>query len=122
LRATKKRAPKDLANQYGEVVKAGRAAPQSAPRNPRRSAATRAKLQQVITPDDGLLLRLARAGAISSSHVAENGHGADEKPFRAGTKRRSRKWETRCGKCGVSAQYTSSAALCVKCGAILVRD
>jgi len=122
LRATKKRAPKDLANQYGEVVKVGRASVvESAPRK-RRNAAARAKLQAAITPDDGLLLRLARAGAISSSHVAKNGDGDDEKPFRATAKRRSRKWETRCGKCGVNAQYSSSAALCVKCGAILVRD
>lgn len=122
LKATKKRAPRDLANQYGAgddtTVRAVAAVP--APRK-RRNAATRAKLQAVITPDDALLLRLARAGAISSSHVSENGSGG-EKSFRSSAKRRSRKWETRCGKCGVSAQYAAAAALCVKCGAILVRD
>lgn len=120
LRATKKRAPKDLAIQYGEKIKAPRAtAAKTAPRR-RRDAAMRAKLQQVIAPDDGLLLRLARAGAISSSLVPEGSTAA--KPLRATKPRRSRKWETRCGKCGVSAQYTTLAALCVKCGAILVRD
>lgn len=118
LRATKKRAPKDLALQYGEKIKAPRATAAKATPRKRRDAAMRARLQQVIAPDDGLLLRLARAGVISSS-LAPAG---EEKPLRAVKPRRSRKWETRCGKCGVSAQYMTSAALCVKCGAILVRD
>lgn len=123
LKATKKRAPKDLAMQYGEVVKAARAPVVKAAPKKRRNAASRAKLQAVIAPDDGLMQRLALAGAITSPHIAENFDGADdEAPHEPTKRRRSRKWETRCGKCGVSAQYTSSAALCINCGAILVRD
>jgi hypothetical protein len=119
VRATKKRAPKDLAAQYGEKEKTPRkSAAVKVPRK-RRDAAARARLQEVIAPDEELLLRLARVGAISSS-LAPN--GADEKPARVAKTRRSRKWEARCGKCGKSAQYKSSAALCAGCGAILVRE
>jgi len=122
LHATKKRAPKDLAMQYGEVVNAARAPIAAAAPRKRRNAASRAKLQAVITPDDGLMQRLARAGSISSSHVAANSDDEADQPMRALSTRRSRKWETLCGKCGASAQYSTSAALCVKCGAILVRN
>ncbi len=119
LRATKKRAPKDLAIQYGESVKTPRAiAPKAAPRK-RRNAQSRAKLQAVITPDDDLMQRLAKAGAISSAQMAQDSGKLSIKPL---STRRSRKWEALCGKCGASAQYSASAALCVKCGAILVRD
>ncbi len=119
VRATKKRAPKDLAAQYGEKEKTPRAAVAAKAPRKRRTAATRARLQEVIAPDDALLLRLARAGAISSSLAPA---GAAVKPLRAAKARRSRQWEAQCGKCGKSAYYRAAAALCVNCGAILVRE
>lgn len=119
VRATKKRAPKDLAAQYGEKEKTPRKnLVAKAPRK-RRDAAARARLQEVIAPDDALLLRLARAGAISSSLAPAS---AGEKPVRVGKTRRARQWEAHCGKCGKSAFYRASAALCESCGAILVRE
>jgi hypothetical protein len=119
VRATKKRAPKDLAAQYGEKEKTPRkAAAVKAPRR-RRDAAARARLQEVIAPDDALLLRLARAGAIASSLAPAS---AGEKPLRTVKTRRPRQWEAHCGKCGKSAFYRASAALCAGCGTILVRE
>lgn len=119
VRATKKRAPKDLAAQYGETAKAPRkTAVEKAPRK-RRDAAARARLKEVIAPDDALLARLARAGAISSSLAPGVAMGV---PSRVVKTRRSRQWEAHCGKCGKSAFYSASAALCAGCGAILVRE
>lgn len=120
-RATRKRAPKDLALQYGEKARAPRVAPkQDAPRK-RRNAASRAREREVIAPDEGLLSRLARAGAISKPSVTST--GSNDAPDAANTRtRRSRKWEARCGKCGVSAAYSTPAALCVGCGTILMRE
>jgi hypothetical protein len=119
VRATKKRAPKDLAAQYGEKEKTPRKrAAVKTPRK-RRDAAARARLQEVIAPDDALLLRLARAGAIASSLAPA---GIEKKPLRPIKMRRSRQWEAHCGKCGRSAFYRASAALCTGCGAILVRE
>jgi hypothetical protein len=91
---------------------------EKAPRK-RRDAAARARLQQVIEPDEELLLRLARTGVISASLAPDS---ASAKPLRVVKTRRSRKWQAHCGKCGLSAQYSASAALCAGCGAILVRD
>jgi ribosomal protein S27E len=108
-----------LAAQYGEKEKTVRKKATTKTPRKRRDAAARARLQEVIAPDDALLARLARAGAISSSLAPDN---AGDKTFNTVKKRRSRYWETRCGKCGKSGRYRASAALCVGCGAILVRE
>jgi DnaJ-class molecular chaperone len=80
-----------------------------------------------MTPDDDLMRRLARAGAIAPSPGAENGsaNGANGHAARRNgvvTVRRPRKWESRCGKCGGAGTFKAAAGLCPRCGAIAVRQ
>jgi hypothetical protein len=124
LKARRVRAPKDLAVQYGENAKKKRTAKVSpTEKRARRDAAARARLKELMTPDDDLLARLARAGMIASS-LAPEGAEDDVKPAKraSGAPRRARKWESRCGKCGSLSTFKSSAGVCAKCGAIAVRE
>jgi hypothetical protein len=124
VKGTRKRAPKDLALQYGE--KAGKRAPKKEPalaRRKRMKAEERERLRQMMAPSDELMQRLARAGAITSTVVAMED---ETEEAQAGQKkqpavRRSRRWESRCGKCGTVGEFKSAAGLCARCGAIAVR-
>lgn len=112
-KARRTRVPADLAAQYGEKVNSKaqeRAVVSDAPkaRRPRRNAADKAKLQELLRPDDDILARLARANSI----------GATKK---RAPSRRSKTWKARCGRCGTACECAVPAALCTKCGAILMR-
>lgn len=123
IKGRRVRAPKDLALQYGETTQKVRA-PQvpATERKARRDAAARQKRKEFMTPDDELLARLARAGMIASSLAPEvdalNGHSRKAST----TKRRPRSWQSQCGKCGAASTFKTAVGLCVKCGAIAVRD
>lgn len=115
VRAKRARVPADLAQQYGE--KAARKAPApketAAARKARRNAEERAKLRELMTPDEELIQRLARLrGEVTP---VSNGK------TKTASTRRSRSWESRCGKCGTNSTFKTAAALCTKCGAIAVR-
>lgn len=120
----RKRAPKDLAAQYGEKIKPQRGAKTAstpkATRAARKSAEERERLREVINPSDEVLHRLARIGAIvSTSDTLE----ADGEPRRKSlTSRRSRHWELSCGKCGTKTKFSASAGVCPRCGTIVLRD
>jgi len=123
VKATRKRAPKDLALQYGE--KATKRAPAKEPavaRRKRMKTSERERMREMMAPSDELMERLARAGAITSTMVTTEVDGDDEaddaKPKVA---RRSRRWESRCGKCNTVSEFKTAAALCPNCGAIAVR-
>jgi hypothetical protein len=121
----KVRAPKDLALQYGEKTKKRRALKiETVEKRARRNAAAKARLQELMTPDDELLARLARAGMIASSLAPESANGSAPAARRTSTAvtRRPRKWESRCGKCGALSTFKSAAGVCPKCGAIAVRS
>jgi hypothetical protein len=126
VKARRVRAPKDLALQYGEKTKKARASKTSSgERKARRDAAARQKLKEFMTPGDDVLARLARAGMIASSlaPVAIGSNGDSTKIRKAPvTKRRPRQWESRCGKCGVASTFKTPVGLCIKCGAIAMRD
>jgi ssDNA-binding Zn-finger/Zn-ribbon topoisomerase 1 len=71
------------------------------------------------------LRRLAQAGAIGWSVLGtdaprENGRTVHKR--RAKGTHRSRHWESRCGKCGVTGTFTAAAGVCARCGAIAVRQ
>lgn len=125
-RARRPRVPADFAAQYGESAKPRKiksgAAGAVTERRARRDAAARERLRQIMTPDDDLLRRLSRAGAIAASvsnGAADDGH----LPKRAATRsvRRPRSWESRCGKCGVATVFKVAAGICARCGAIALR-
>ena len=110
-KAKRTRVPADLAAQYGErtnlKAEARPAVPEAKPRRPRRDAAARAKLKELLRPDETFVERLARANSVSA-------------PRRV-TTRRSKNWRTRCGKCGTEGSFAIAAALCSRCGTILLR-
>ncbi|HEX8834356.1 MAG TPA: hypothetical protein VF719_09145, partial [Abditibacteriaceae bacterium] len=93
----------------------------SSEKRARRDAAAREKLRELMTPSDELMRRLARAGAITSTGASFED---DETAVRRMNKapRRSRRWESRCGKCGVNTTFSTIAGLCSRCGAIAVRN
>lgn len=107
------RVPADLAERYGENRKERKVAEPStvAQKKARKTAEQREKLRQLMTPDDDILQRLARAAAGSSRPA----------PRQKKATRSKAEWESRCGKCGVTAVFSTPAALCMKCGAITVR-
>ncbi|MBV9866078.1 MAG: hypothetical protein JO316_12060 [Abitibacteriaceae bacterium] len=123
-KATRKRAPSDLAAQYGEKAKkrpSKAAAALAKARAARRTAEERARLHQIMAPSDEVLRRLARIGAIASDGADEE---APTKPRRSRgitSTRRSRNWELSCGKCGTKGKFNASAGVCSRCGAIAVR-
>jgi len=103
--------PADLAAQYGQKSQAAprvTAAEEAPLRKPRRTAAARAKLQQALRPDEGILARLEHAKTAGMNKKHEPG-------------RRSKNWKARCGRCGVQSEFSVPAAVCPKCGAILMR-
>ena len=110
-KAKRTRVPADLAAQYGERMnlkaEARPVVEEAKPRRPRRDAAARAKLKELLRPDETLVERLARANTVSL-------------PKRTPT-RRSKNWRTRCGKCGTEGNFAVAAALCSRCGTILIR-
>lgn len=119
-KARRVRAPKNLAAQYGEKTGRVPRTTEATARRARRDAQARERLRQIMTPDEEVLRRLSRAGAISSLLVS------DDDASRATTRRsqkprRSRHWDWRCGKCGAKERFSTAAALCVRCGAIAVR-
>lgn len=119
------RVPADFAAQYGETDRKKKRAPKetATARKARRNAEERERLRAIMTPDDNLLQRLARLGAIAPS--ADDGNGSNaHTPRRNGlqTMRRPRKWESRCGKCGVAGTFKAAAGVCGRCGAIAVRQ
>lgn len=119
-KAKRMRAPKNLAAQYGENVSRAPRVTEATARRARRDAQARERLRQIMTPDEEVLRRLSRAGAISSLLVS------DDDASRATTRRsqkprRARHWDWRCGKCGAKERFSTAAALCVRCGAIAVR-
>lgn len=120
-KARRVRAPKNLAEQYGE--KTGRTPrsgkTEAASRRARRDAQARERLQKLMTPDEDLIRRLARAGAITSP--ASDDTDARRIAARSKKPRRARHWDWRCGKCGAKERFASAAALCGRCGAIAVR-
>lgn len=125
-RARRPRVPANFAAQYGEGTKphkAKRRAPGGAPteRRTRRDAVARERLRQIMTPDDDLLRRLLCAGAIAASSVETNGATGGGRGARSQTARRPRRWESRCGKCGMAAVFKAAAGVCARCGAIAVR-
>jgi hypothetical protein len=111
-KAKRARVPVDLAAQYGERVNDKAAARVDAietkTRRPRRDAAARAKLKELLRPDESVVERLARL------------HSAGTTRPRA-VSRRSKHWETRCGKCGTAGKFAGAATLCARCGTILIR-
>ncbi len=103
------RVPADFAQSYGENRKEKAApAPTATERKARKTSEQRARLRQIMTPDDELVARLSRASVSSVI------------PRRTAA-RRKQDWDSRCGKCGVAATFSTPAALCAKCGAIVVR-
>jgi hypothetical protein len=122
------RVPSDFAAQYGETERKKRAPKETATaRKARRNAEERERLRAIMIPDDNLLQRLARIGAIAPSDNGTNGSGNGSNghtPRRSGSQavRRPRKWESRCGKCGVAATFKAAAGVCSRCGAIAVRQ
>lgn len=117
------RVPADLAVQYGEKEarrKPSAAAAEEKIRRARLDAREREQRRQLMTPDDDLMKRLARAGAITTSIGTQPDE--DDALRRPKAARRSRKWESRCGKCGVSSAFATPVGLCARCGAIAVRQ
>lgn len=105
--------PADLAERYGENRKE-RKVVEAAPvveKKARKTAEQREKLRQLMTPDDDILQRLACAASGSSRPA----------PRQKKAKLLKSEWESRCGKCGMAAVFSTPAALCTKCGAIAVR-
>ncbi len=126
-RARRTRVPADFAAPYGESArprksKSGATAGAATERRTRRDAQARERLRQIMTPDDDLLRRLSRAGAIAASvsnGAADDGHLT--KRTAARSVRRPRSWESRCGKCGVATVFKVAAGVCARCGAIALR-
>jgi len=112
-KAKRPRVPADFAERYGENRKDRKvtAALPVAEKKARKTAEQREKLRQLMTPDDDILQRLARAASGSSRPAP--------RPKKA-TRSKS-EWESRCGKCGITTTFSTPAALCAKCGAIAVR-
>lgn len=115
-KARRVRAPKDLATQYGEKATRTPRVTEATARRARRDAQARERLRQIMTPDEDVMRRLSRAGAISSSLISD-----EEPPRRTQKPRRARQWDWRCGKCGAKDSFSTPAALCARCGAIAVR-
>jgi hypothetical protein len=117
----RKRAPKDLATQYGENT-ASKSAPVVAPspKKKRRSAKVRQQRQELIAPNEGVLERLAHADALASA-VKATIVAANEADNGEHQGRRSRRWESLCGKCGSQNKFSSPAGICPHCGAIAVK-
>ncbi len=116
IKTRKRRAPKDLAEQYGAPDKKKterKVEIEEAPRK-RMNAKTRELRKQVIEPSAEVLQRLTRSGAIAS----DNG---DAPRTSARRKARPRGWESHCGKCGTSSRFTKAAGLCARCGTIMIR-
>ncbi len=109
-KAKRSRVPADFADKYSGPRKERKVvAPiPTVEKKARKTAQQREKLRQLMTPDDDIVQRLARAANTTSKMPAH-------KP------RRKAQWESRCGKCGVVATFTTPAAVCAKCGAIAVR-
>lgn len=122
-KAKRTRVPKDLATQYGEKEK-HRVQPESAAtKRARRDAALRQKMRDAMEVDDNLVARLRRAGMIGGEIEETNGNGHASHSVRTkSAPRRPRKWEARCGKCGVKTLFKTQAGLCARCGAIMVRE
>lgn len=121
-KAKRVRVPKDFAQQYGGAEKQKKVVETSETKRARRDAALRQKMRDAMEVGDDLVARLRRAGMIGGGDEPEskNGHGAPR--FSGKMVRRPRKWEARCGKCGSKSLFKSQAGLCLKCGAIMVRD
>lgn len=110
VKATRKRAPKNLAEQYGattEVRDAPVALEAETPRK-RLSRVAREKRRELMKPDESLLERLARANATTFA-----------KPRRA---KKPVGWEFRCGRCGTTSHFQTPGALCPCCGAMALRE
>lgn len=107
-KARRPRVPKDLATTYGENVKERAEIVPIKVRRARKTAQQREQRRALMTPDDDILQRLARSHTVSTS-------------IKRAPKRHSKKWESRCGKCGVVTAFETNAALCSRCGAIAVR-
>ena len=116
IKTRKRRAPKDLAEQYGapDKKKPTRKVEVEATPRKRMNAKTRELRKQVIEPSAEVLQRLTSSGAIAS----ENG---DAPRTSARRKARPRGWESHCGKCGTSSRFTKAAGLCARCGTIMIR-
>jgi hypothetical protein len=113
--------PADFALQYGEKEKKVVAKNEPAVRRARRDAALRQKMRDIMEPGDELVARLRRAGVIGGEDE-ENGAHSARRVIKSATKRRPRKWEARCGKCGNKSIFLTAAGLCARCGAIMVRE
>lgn len=107
-KAKRTRVPKDFAQTYGENVKERKVELPTKERRARKTAQQREQLRQLIAPDESILQRLSRVQSTIP------------KPQRI-SPRRTKKWESRCGKCGVVTTFTTNASLCSRCGAIAVR-
>ena len=122
VKAKRSRVPKDFAVQYGEKEKKIRVVKDKATtRRARRDAALRQKMRDIMEPGDELVARLRRAGVIGGEDE-ENGAHPARRVLKSATKRRPRKWEARCGKCGNKSIFLTAAGLCARCGAIMVRE
>jgi hypothetical protein len=122
VKTKRSRAPRDLMEQYqaaGEKKRTRKVvavALEDAKRK-RLDARARELRRQIISPSDEVVQRLARSGAIVTASTSEL-------PLRrpVSLKRRSRKWEHRCGKCGSSSKFNTAAGLCARCGTIMIRS
>lgn len=110
VKATRKRAPKNLAEQYGEnvVQKAAPIALETESPRKRLSRQEREKRRELMKPDESLLERLARANAPTLA-----------KPRRA---KKPAGWEFKCGRCGTVSHFQTPGALCPCCGAMALRE
>lgn len=109
-RAKRSRVPKDFAEKYSTPQKERKViAPfPVVAKKARKTADERAKIRQLMMPDDDLIQRLARSQTLSTK-------------VKVAPQRHTKNWESRCGKCGTTTTFSTPAALCGKCGAITVR-
>ena len=109
VKVKRSRVPKDFAQTYGENIKQRTSEVLPArERKARKTAAEREQRRALMTPDDDILQRLARAQTTTTK--------VKKMPLR-----RSKNWQSRCGKCGVVTTFSTVASLCSRCGAIAVR-
>ena len=110
-KAKRSRIPTDFADKYSGPQKERKivAALPTVEKKARKTTQERENLRRLMTPDDELVQRLSRVATTM------NVSNSSRKP------RRKAHWESRCGKCGVTATFFTPAALCAKCGAIAVR-
>ncbi len=115
------RSKRNLVETYGEnVARTPRTVETAKTKKARRDAAARERLKQLINPDEELLKRLARSGAIAPLSVGDDD---EPKPRKSASSmvRRPRSWEFLCGKCRTQSTLKTQAGLCPKCGTIAVR-